>query len=162
MKKNLIRMNKKTLLLLVLTLSMAVVVSGCLFDKPVQESQDMASEYLSEQHVGQIDTGNTSIDFAGEVWPDDVPGYVPEFKYGELDTVLLINTNVKAWQMIFADTEEGTVDKYANDLRNEGWIIHPKEMARGVIFAEKNDIAITLEIGLSEENEAILTVSYKE
>lgn len=146
-------MNKKILLSLILAMFVAIAVSGCLFN------QDMAPEGLTG---GQIDTGNTTIDFVGEVWPDDIPGYVPEFEYGELDTVLLINANVKAWQMVFADTEEGTVDRYANDLRNEGWIIHPEEMAMGVIFAEKADIVITLEIGLSEENEAHLTVAYKE
>ncbi|MBU0975293.1 MAG: hypothetical protein ABIE03_07410 [Patescibacteria group bacterium] len=113
-----------------------------------------------------ISDGDNSVDVSsGEDWPDDMPSYVPEFKYGTLTVKTKISGDTSGeygWSMVYESVDSDALEKYKNDLEKSGWSIETTiDTGEGkVVGASKGEDIMTLSIN-STTKIASISVSLK-
>jgi hypothetical protein len=75
-----------------------------------------------EKTVIETSAGKMEIDGNANSWPSDIPGDVPEFKFGKIDAVTTSEMDGnKGWNIAYSDLEEGFLDKYDALLKEKGF-----------------------------------------
>ena len=75
-----------------------------------------------EKTVIETDAGKLEVDGNAKSWPNEIPGDIPEFKFGKIDAVTTRNfDNTKAWIVSFSELQDGFLDKYDAQLKDKGF-----------------------------------------
>jgi hypothetical protein len=155
---------KKSLLirttgLVVLTLVFTVLTISC--QKASEKTGEKLMENALENATGQkadidlgkgkavIQTGDGSIevDSNAKSWPPEIPGDVPEFKFGKVKAVTTsIMDGGKSWNVAFEEVQDGFLDKYEAQLKEKGFetIIIKMGDKGGTITAESDKYSVFL------------------
>jgi hypothetical protein len=155
---------KKSLLirttgLVVLTLVFTVLTISC--QKASEKTGEKLMENALENATGQkadidlekgkavIQTGDGSIevDSNAKSWPSEIPGDVPEFKFGKVKAVTTsIMDGGKSWNVAFEEVQDGFLDKYEAQLKEKGFetIIIKMGDKGGTITAESDKYSVFL------------------
>jgi hypothetical protein len=105
--------------------------------------------------------GKMEIDSNAKTWPSEIPGDVPEFKFGKVNAVTTSNMDgIKAWNVVYDDVEDGFLDKYDAQLKEKGFETVLMKMGEkgGSIQAESEKYNIFL---MGGEGKISLAVSVK-
>jgi hypothetical protein len=90
-------------------------------DEEIDEDTDNSTNEGSFEY----DMGDTTINIDTEEkeWPSDIPSNIPEFKYGDIETVSTATGGeyVKTWSVIYSNTSESSFTKYKSDLEKVGF-----------------------------------------
>lgn len=172
MKKSLINM---TTGLVVLTFVFTVLTISCqkasektsekLMEKALENATGQKADIDLEKGKAVIQTGDgeVEIDSNAKSWPSEIPGDVPEFKFGK---VIAVTTSImdggKSWNIAFEEVQDGFLDKYEALLKEKGFetIIMKMGDKGGTITAEsdKYDVFLmggegNLSIGITVKNQ---------
>jgi hypothetical protein len=75
-----------------------------------------------EKTVIETSAGKMEINGNANSWPSEIPGEVPEFKFGKIDAVTTSEMDGnKSWNIAYNDVEEGFLDKYDALLKEKGF-----------------------------------------
>lgn len=124
----------KTTGLIVLTLIFAVFTISCrntsqktgekMMEKALENAtgENADVDLSSGKAVIKTGDGEVVIDSNAKTWPTEIPGGVPEFKFGKVKAVTtsLVDGN-KSWNVAFEDLQDGFLDKYEALLKQKGF-----------------------------------------
>jgi hypothetical protein len=156
MKKSLII---RTTGLIVLTFLFTVLTISC--QKASEKTGEKLMENALENATGQktdidlekgkavFQTGDGSIevDSNAKSWPSEIPGDVPEFKFGKVKAVTTsIMDGSKSWNVAFEEVQDGFLDKYEAQLKEKGFETISMKMGDkgGTITAESDKFSVFL------------------
>jgi len=75
-----------------------------------------------DKTVIKSDEGTVEISSEASKWPGEIPGDIPEFRFGKVKGVTTSDlNNTKTWNVIFEDVEEGFLEKYESQLKEKGF-----------------------------------------
>jgi hypothetical protein len=75
-----------------------------------------------EKTVIETSAGKMEVDGNANSWPNEIPGDVPEFKFGKVDAVTTSDVDGnKSWNIVYNEVEEGFLDKYDALLKEKGF-----------------------------------------
>jgi len=101
----------------------------------------------SGKAVIQTGDGEVEIDSNAKSWPSEIPGEVPEFKFGKVKAVTTsIIDGSKSWNIAFEEVQDGFLDKYEAQLKEKGFetIIMKMGDKGGTITAESDKYSVFL------------------
>jgi hypothetical protein len=156
MKKSLLI---KTAGLVVLTVVFTVLTISC--QKASEKTGEKLMENALENATGQkadidlekgkavIQTGDgkVEVDSNAKSWPSEIPGDVPEFKFGKVKAVTTsIMDGSKSWNVAFEEVQDGFLDKYEVQLKEKGFETVSMKMGDkgGTISAESDKFSVFL------------------
>jgi len=130
---------KKSLLirttgLIVLTLVFTVLTISCqktskktgekLMEKALENATGNKADVdlSSGKAVIQTGDGQIEVDSNAKSWPSEIPGDVPEFKFGKVKAVTTSSMDgTKSWNIVYEDVPDGFLDKYEAQLKEKGF-----------------------------------------
>jgi hypothetical protein len=75
-----------------------------------------------EKTVIETSAGKMEIDGKATSWPGEIPGDIPEFKFGKVTAVTTSDMDGnKSWNIVYNDVEAGFLDKYDALLKEKGF-----------------------------------------
>jgi len=101
----------------------------------------------SGKAVIQTGDGEVEIDSNSKSWPSEIPGDVPEFKFGKVKAVTTsIIDGSKSWNVAFDEVQDGFLDKYEAQLKEKGFETMSMKMGEkgGTISAESDKFSVFL------------------
>jgi len=76
----------------------------------------------SGKAVIQTGDGKVEVDSNAKSWPSEIPGDIPEFKFGKVKAVTTSNMDgSKSWNIVFEEVQDGFLDKYEAQLKEKGF-----------------------------------------
>jgi hypothetical protein len=114
-----------------------------------------------EKTVIETSAGKMEVDSKANSWPGEIPGDVPEFKFGKVTAVTTSDMDGnKAWNIVYSEVEEGFLDKYDALLKEKGFETVTMKMGEkgGSITAESQKYNVFL---MGGEGNMSLAVSIK-
>lgn len=114
-----------------------------------------------EKVVVETEAGRMEVDGNAKSWPDEIPGEIPEFKFGKIDAVTTSNfDDTNAWVIAFSELQDGFLDKYDAQLKEKGFETMLMKMGDkgGSITAESDKYNVFL---MGGEGTLSLSVSVK-
>jgi len=93
----------------------------------------------------KTEEGEGEISYEEHGWPGDLPEGVPEFTMGTVKGVTRSDRNgKKGWNVIVEAVEDGAVEKYTEQLKENGWnVMSQMTMPEGaMVQATKGDLII--------------------
>ena len=65
-----------------------------------------------------IDNTVIGVNTSNEKWPTEIPSDIPEFQYGDIDTVSRItNAYINSWTITYENISENDFERYKEDLQ---------------------------------------------
>jgi len=101
----------------------------------------------SGKAVIQTGDGEVEVNSNAKSWPSEIPGEVPEFKFGKVIAVTTSNMDGnKSWNVSFDEVQDGFLDKYEAQLKEKGFetIIMKMGDKGGTISAETDKYSVFL------------------
>ncbi len=155
---------KKSLLirttgLIVLTFLFTVLTISCrkasektgeeLMEKVLENATGKNAEVDLSSGKAVIETGDgkVEVDSNAKSWPSEIPGDVPEFKFGKVKAVTTsIMDGSKSWNIAFEEVQDGFLDKYEAQLKEKGFetIIIKMGDKGGTVTAESDKYSVFL------------------
>lgn len=75
-----------------------------------------------DKTVIKSNEGTFEVNTEASKWPGEIPGDIPEFKFGKVKGVTTSDlNNTKTWNVLFEDVEEGFLEKYDARLKEKGF-----------------------------------------
>ena len=99
----------------------------------VEDPYEAISDAMSGDEDGGSDGANgggtfvessdpTTTGSLGAMWPEDVPGSVPEFDQGEIGSSYTVDLHIgSGWSMVYSDISSDPIAPYKADLEAIGW-----------------------------------------
>lgn len=164
--KNHNNLNFNFVVMLVSLMSLSIVFQSCkrtsekTGEKIIEKSfgDDAEADIDDEKVVIKTDEGTFTTDATMNSWPKEVPGEVPEFKFGDVISVTAQEIDdANNWVVIFENVPANALQKYKETLESEGFKINftTTTGTGGHLAAEKGDIAVMLMAG---EGNATVTI----
>jgi hypothetical protein len=156
MKKSLII---RTTGLIVLTFVFTVFTISCqkasektgekLMEKALENAtgNEADVDLSSGKAVIQTGDGTMEVNSNAKSWPSEIPGDIPEFKFGKVKAVTTsIMDGSKSWNVSFDEVQDGFLDKYEAQLKEKGFetIIMKMGDKGGTISAETDKYSVFL------------------
>lgn len=129
-------------------------------EKIIEKSigEDAKVDIDDEKVVIETEEGTFTTDASVNVWPNEIPGEVPEFKKGKVMSVTTQEIDgSKNWVVMFEEVSGTALQEYKEQLENLGFKINYTTTAGtgGHLAAEKDKLAVMLMVG---EGNATVTV----
>ena len=121
-------MDKKIIVTVLITLGIVGLGVGGYFlvkefvleDTDSNETGNGNSENESVSY--ELDDTTVDVETGDEEWPSDIPSDIPEFEYGDAETVAKVeNEYAIAWTIVYENISENAFEKYKQDLEDEGF-----------------------------------------
>lgn len=152
--------------MLVCLISLSIVFQSCkrasekTSEKIIEKSfgDDADVDIDDEKVVIKTDEGTFTTDAAMNSWPTEVPGEIPEFKYGDVIAVTTQEVDgANNWVIMFENVPADALQEYKKALESEGFKINFTTTAGtgGHLAAEKGELAVMLMAG---EGNATVTI----
>lgn len=152
---------------LFLAFAIVTVINSCkraaektsekIIEKSIGDEAKVAIE--DEKIVIQTDEGTFTSDATIHTWPKEVPDDVPKFDYGKITSVTTQEMDdTKNWVIMYEEVSNGTLEKYKEALKTNGFKINYTTMAGtgGHLAAEKDQLMVMVMVG---EGNASVTIS---
>jgi len=157
---------KKTTIILITIAALALCFSCRNANQKITEKRiekaigDDADVTIDDDKITiETDEGTLVTDTGDKKWPDEIPGDVPEFKYGKIERVSIQDMpEAKNWVMRFTSVKEDAITKYEADLKAKGFDAHITRImnGRGNVMGQMDNLVVAAMAG---DGEATLTVS---
>ncbi|NTW55475.1 MAG: hypothetical protein HGB20_00320 [Chlorobiaceae bacterium] len=149
-------------------ISLAIIVACGALSSCQKKAGDVLLEKAIEQSTGNkvdINSGGQNITIQSEgqkiqiqgsesgVWPNDIPGDVPKFAYGQIKAVTRSDSpDGKSWSVVFDNVPGNIIKSYEALLKNSGFqtvstIITSNEGEGGTVSGEKEKLKVVLITG---------------
>lgn len=104
-----------------MVLLLAIPLSGC--KRSQEDMNDELGEELAENYAQGLTGGNAQLDLDGDAeWPEAIPGSVPEFKKGTIETTSSLNLGEQTQTtVIIADVSQEDFQSYLDELADSGF-----------------------------------------
>jgi len=134
-----------------------------IMEKAIENATGQDAKVDLEKGGAVIETGAGSIKVDGnaKIWPIEIPGDIPEFKFGKVEAVTTSNLdNTKSWTIAFKEVQNGFLDKYDAQLKEKGFesVLMKMGDSGGSIQAENSKYNVFL---MGGEGNLSLAVSIK-
>jgi hypothetical protein len=106
----------------------------------------------------KTEEGEGEISYDEGEWPGDLPEGVPQFTMAKVKGVTRSDRNgKKGWNIIVEEVEDGAVEKYAEQLKDNGWtLMSQMNNAQGsLVQASKGDLILMGMINTEERGGGI-------
>lgn len=149
--------------LLLLILSLLALVLATMFNS-CKKSAEKTSETIIEKSIGgdanvdiddekfviETEEGTFTSDATAKSWPNEIPGEVPEFKFGKMAN--LSTQDVKEstnWTFVFEEVPANALNDYKAILKDKGFKVSSVSIpgAGGQVTAEKDKIIVAVMAG---------------
>ncbi|MCK5839411.1 MAG: hypothetical protein KAG99_06155 [Bacteroidales bacterium] len=115
------------------------------------QTEDGEMTIKADEEVITIKTEDGEISTTDDIdtWPEDIPGDIPEFTYGDIIVLSLKQMDGgHGWSIIFENVSEDALDKYKKALEEKGFevlsVSHPQG---GSITAERDNTNVAVMAG---------------
>lgn len=120
-----------------------------LMEKALENATGKNAEVDLSSGKAVIETGDgkVEVDSNAKSWPTEIPGDVPEFKFGKVKAVTTsIMDGSKSWNIAFEEIQDGFLDKYEALLKEKGFETVSMNMGDkgGTISAESEKYSVFL------------------
>lgn len=95
-----------------------------LMEKALENATGNKTDVNFEKGKAVIQTGEGTleVDSKATTWPSEIPGDVPEFKFGRIKAVTTSTMDsTKSWNIVYEGIEDGFLDKYDAQLKEKGF-----------------------------------------
>lgn len=183
-------MSKKLVLILVIVGGVLVLGVVCCFVGAIvtgrfvsEETGEKITENIIEEAIEnetggdvdvEIDANNdegsihfededSSLDISSDQeWPDEIPSYIPEFKYGEMISNVYSGsgTEGEGWVLGFQEVGNSAFDDYKDELEGKGWTVATETEASSLkmLTVTKGDDIISVSCDTADDT-AVISVS---
>jgi hypothetical protein len=152
------KFNFKCSIAVFLIIGTATVLTSC------KRAAEKTSEKIIEKSIGddakvdiddekvtiETDEGTFATDATVHSWPKELPGDIPEFKYGKVISVTTqeMDDN-KNWVVILEDVQQSALQKYKEELETEGFKIQYTTIAgtMGHLAGKKGKLTVIVMVG---------------
>jgi hypothetical protein len=149
----------KTTSLFVIALVFGLYIISCqsgskkagekMMEKAIENAtgKDAKVDIDKEKAVIETGDGRIEVDSNAKSWPSEIPGDVPEFKFGKVKAVTTsIMDGSKSWNVAFEEVQDGFFDKYEAQLKEKGFETMSMKMGDkgGTISAESDKFSVFL------------------
>jgi len=138
-------------------------------DEMIEDALESATggeaEVDSDDESVHIESDDMTMDIGSdEEWPDEIPGYVPEFKYGSIMGVTHSTTDEEDyWLISIEEVDSNAFSKYKSDIENNGWEVSYTQSSDSTDYlsASKGDNIIVFAVD-TEDDTGSVTVTIRE
>lgn len=107
--------------------------------------------------------GDTTVNLNTEnkEWPTEIPSDIPEFKYGDIETVSKVtNDYVNSWTIIYQNVSENDFGKYKKDLdENDFKTVTSLDTPQGIVITLNKETFTLVVTYINEEETLSIGVS---
>jgi len=134
-------------------------MAGKIVEKAIKESTGKEATVDIQGKNIRIQTKEGTGEFNVTTdWPQDMPADVPRFTLGKINGVNKSEAGgSKVWNVVVAETKEGALAKYADELKAKDWKIMTTTTAGsgGSVMATKKDLTAVIVFQTDQKTGAI-------
>jgi hypothetical protein len=132
------------------------------FEEALEEGLESDGEVEIDLDEGSMsfESDDGSFEFGSSTeWPDTIPSAVPEFEYGDVNSVVTSSDEESSyWTVGFENIQSDAADKYVDDLEDEGWTLSNSGSYDGVRIEEWASGSLTVLFSYGSEDDTFTVV----